>query len=139
MTLQAQWKQLIAEARASETFKNTEFQTEIIVRFIHKMKEKKISQADLAKKTGLHPSYLSRVFSVSSNLTLTTIRKIADALDVEIEFKLNDKHNRVISAEELSQFVEVAHQETPVACVFIMPDTPWRLKGDHHGSLACPA
>ena len=139
MTIQAQWKRLMADTRASETFKNTEFQTEIIIRFIYKMKEKKISQADLAKKTGLHPSYLSRVFSVSGNLTLTTLRKIADALDVEIEFRLNDKHGRVVSAEELSQLVEVAHHEAPVARVFMMPDTPWRLKGDQNESFACSA
>jgi transcriptional regulator with XRE-family HTH domain len=42
-----------------------------------------LTQASLAQKTGLHRTYITSVESGKRNLTLTTMAKIAEALDVD--------------------------------------------------------
>lgn len=84
MTLQDEINELVNKTRQSEGYKEELFQSDLTIAFIKAMREKKIPQKDLAKQIGVKESYLSRIFSRESNLTLKTIRKLAEALDMEI-------------------------------------------------------
>lgn len=94
MTLQDEINELVNKTRQSEGYKEELFQSDLTIAFIKAMREKKIPQKDLAKQIGVKESYLSRIFSRESNLTLKTIRKLAEALDLEITVepkKVNQK------------------------------------------------
>ncbi|NLF97895.1 MAG: helix-turn-helix transcriptional regulator [Candidatus Riflebacteria bacterium] len=135
MTVQERWKRLMASTMASDDFKNTQIQTEIIVRFLQKMREKNISQTELAKRTGLKKSYISRALSSSSNLTLATIRKIAESLEVDVCFSLRDKIPEEQSIALLSELV-TRKPEPILARIFILPETQsWDLTGDQNEGL----
>ncbi len=59
---------------------------DITKRFAKRVKEarlkKKLSQADLAAKLGLHPTYISQVERGVRNMALKNIEKVARALGV---------------------------------------------------------
>lgn len=62
---------------------------DISVKFGKKVKElrlqKKMSQGDLAKVLGVHPTYISGIERGVRNMTLKNIEKLAKALGVPIE------------------------------------------------------
>lgn len=84
MTLQDEINALVNETRQTEAYKEESFQSDLIIAFIKAMRENNMPQNELAKRIGVKESYLSRIFSRQSNLTLKTIRKLAEALDMEI-------------------------------------------------------
>ena len=47
--------------------------------------EKKMSQGDLAKILGVHPTYISGIERGVRNMALKNIEKLANALDVSID------------------------------------------------------
>ncbi len=49
-------------------------------------KEKNLTLKDLGEKTGLSISFLSQVENNSSSLAITSLKKIADALNVPITY-----------------------------------------------------
>lgn len=58
---------------------------EIFIKNIKKYRiEKKLSQEDLADKTGLHRTYISSVERGQRNISLKNIEKIAEALEIEV-------------------------------------------------------
>ena len=61
---------------------------EILVAFGAKVRElriaKGVSQEDLAYRAGLHRTYIGMIERAEKNITLLNIKKIADALEVEI-------------------------------------------------------
>jgi len=64
----------------------------ILVQFGNKVRElrkqKKFSQEELAQKTGLHRTYISDIERGNRNVSLENIKKIANALDVRMDFLL---------------------------------------------------
>lgn len=53
-------------------------------------KQKKFSQEELAHKTGLHRTYISDIERGNRNVSLENIKKIANALNVRMDFLLKD-------------------------------------------------
>ena len=51
-------------------------------------KQKKFSQEKLAQKTGLHRTYISDIERGNRNVSLENIKKIADALDIQLNYLL---------------------------------------------------
>ncbi len=58
---------------------------------IKEMEKRKISQKDLAAMLNVHYSYISKVLS-NHNISLITMEKIADALDLKINLSLEYKY-----------------------------------------------
>ena len=62
--------------------------TELLINFGKKAREERLkrgfSQEEFAGKVGVHRTYIGMIERGEKNITLTNIKKIADALDVEI-------------------------------------------------------
>jgi transcriptional regulator with XRE-family HTH domain len=56
------------------------------------MDKHKISQKELAAALGVHYSYVSRALR-NNNISLITMEKIADVLDLKIELKVSLKYD----------------------------------------------
>lgn len=53
-------------------------------------KEKQISQQDLSDKTGINRPDISKIEHGKQNLSLSTIQRLADALDKKVIIELRD-------------------------------------------------
>ncbi len=84
MTLQEKINKLVRETREKEEYKKEYFQCDLVVPIYKEMKVRGITQQELAKKVGVKESYLSRIFSRKSNLTIKTLRRLTEALELEI-------------------------------------------------------
>lgn len=69
-------------------------------------KGKDLTLKDLSEKTGLSVSFLSQVENGSSSLAITSLKKIAEALNVTISyfFKTPEIHNFLVKVEEEKVF-----------------------------------
>jgi len=89
------------------------------------MEAKKMSRADLARKLGTSPAYVTRILRWTANLTLESMAKIALALDARVSFG--------IVAKDAPQRARRAPVRTPTARraesphEFVVCDKPARL------------
>lgn len=68
--------------------------------------EKQLTLKDLSEKTGLSISFLSQVERAASSIAITSLKKIADAVDVPITDFFEDYSNKnyVVKVEEQKPF-----------------------------------
>jgi len=69
-------------------------------------KERNLTLKDLSSKTGLSVSFLSQIENGSSSLAITSLKKIAEALGVNINyfFEVPEGHNFLVKSEEEKVF-----------------------------------
>jgi transcriptional regulator with XRE-family HTH domain len=69
-------------------------------------KERDLTLKDISDKTGLSVSFLSQIENGSSSLAITSLKKIATALDVTMDyfFKTPELHNFLVKSEEEKPF-----------------------------------
>lgn len=67
-----------------------------------KRMERGLSQEELGEKAGLHYSYIGGVERAEKNFTISSLQKIADALEVDVHelFKSDAKTQRAHSEQE---------------------------------------
>ena len=63
----------------------------IILKIAEVRLEKKLSQTQLAKLTGMHRSNICRIESGRQNISIDTLIRIFDALGMDISITLKDK------------------------------------------------
>ncbi|MBU3129593.1 helix-turn-helix domain-containing protein [Clostridium tagluense] len=80
--------------------------TEIAGKIRNLRKEKDLTLKDLSIKTGLSVSFLSQVENGYSSLAITSLKKIAEALNVPMNyfFKPPEIHNFLVKAQEEKAF-----------------------------------
>lgn len=68
--------------------------------------QNKLTLKDLSEKTGLSVSFLSQVENGSSSLAITSLKKIADSLNVSIKIFFDDfeEHKYLVKKEEHKEF-----------------------------------
>lgn len=85
------FEKIIEKTRESDEYKTEKLSMAFMVQIWKLMYTANISQSDLARKTGLKESYLSRILNRSGNLTIATLAKIIDALNGEIAVSIKEK------------------------------------------------
>jgi len=80
--------------------------TEISEKIRNLRKEQDLTLKDLSLKTGLSVSFLSQVENGYSSLAITSLKKIAEALNVSMNyfFKTPEKHNFLVKTQEEKVF-----------------------------------
>lgn len=78
-------EQVLIEAQQSEV------RNEVIGQYRKCRKDKKITQAELAKRTGISQPNINRFESGNYNPSLEMLVKVALALDMELNFQLREK------------------------------------------------
>lgn len=59
------------------------------------MNQNGVSKKQLAERIGCSPAYISKLFNGSSNISLETMLKFADALDSEVNIQICQKHQSI--------------------------------------------
>jgi len=72
-------------------FKVDQLQLKTVNKILKIMKTRNISQKELAEKIKTSSSYISQVFSSDKPLSLKTIVKIQEALNIKVDINFNDK------------------------------------------------
>lgn len=76
--------------KMQETFRNTDpvgkFETDIMVQLTLAMRNKGMSQRELARQCGLSQSTIARMFAFETSVNLNTFLKICLVLDLKIDF-----------------------------------------------------
>ena len=116
---------MLEEARKSDAYKDESLYLDITFSFINRMKLKKINNKELAQKTKLKESYLSRILTRDCNPTLNTLRKIAEALELEIK------------VEPKRSFESSSHKDVKVDIVPVITKAEnfWKLEGDYNEAV----
>jgi len=107
------FKKLVKDARDSEAYLVEKASMSFLVDIWRLMKEKEITQKQLAEKAGLKESYISRIFARKGNLTLATMVKLAKSLDTHIKIEVEARK----SAQESLDFIFKKPTPTPEAKV----------------------
>ena len=116
---------MLAKVRKTDTYKNESLLCNIVISFTDRMKFKKITQKELAQKTDLKESYISRILTRDCNPTLNTLRKIAEALDLEIK------------VEPKRSFESSSHKNVKVDIVPVITKAEnfWKSEGDYNEAV----
>ncbi len=80
------------------------------------MEAKGITKKELAKKMGVSPSYISKIFG-ADNISLRTVAKVLAALEVDARIKLAnpDKRARNLKIVSLKRGIEVKDESDSLA------------------------
>ncbi|CAB1246029.1 helix-turn-helix domain-containing protein [Clostridium sp. MT-14] len=111
-------------------------------------KKNNFTLKDLSQKTGLSVSFLSQIENGSSSLAITSLKKIADALNVNISyfFKAPETHNFLVKINEQklfkmegsnSEFIRISgnfsSRSLESMLVIIPPEQPHGSRFNHPG------
>ncbi len=75
---------LISDARDSDAYLLEKASMSFLTNLWRLMKQEKVTQKQLAEKTGLKESYISRIFARKGNLTLATMVKLAKCFEADV-------------------------------------------------------
>ena len=82
----------------NKNFKENNINLRLLSQIFYVMKEKKISNAELAKKMNVSRPYITKLFTGNCNFTIKTLINITNAIDCEIDIVIKPiKHNQVHS------------------------------------------
>lgn len=56
------------------------------------LERRRMTRAELAERAGVKPSYISRVLNNPENITLQTLFRLANALEMDVEIDLKARH-----------------------------------------------
>lgn len=110
--------------------------------------QNKLTLKDLSEKTGLSVSFLSQVENGSSSLAITSLKKIADALNVSIKIFFDDfeEHKYLVKKSDLKEFKlegssfmysrlsgDFPNRNVEILSVTIMPNQKHNEIFEHYG------
>ncbi len=87
-TLEERIRNYIRENENSFWFKLEELLYDLTETIYERMKQKGISQRELAKRLGVSDAYISKILKGNENISLKTLLKLALALGLNVEIKM---------------------------------------------------
>ncbi len=60
------------------------------------MKEKGINKTELAKRMETSPSYITQIFRLNKNISIKTLIKLCQALEIDFKFIFYENDNKVL-------------------------------------------
>jgi len=121
--------------KQSQSYKTFDLHVDLTERFFERISELEITQKELANRAGLKASYLNRVLNNPSNLTLDTIVKISEALELDAKVLLKPKSDKawIQLSGEIDQVLKHVVQTTVEEAVenhmkSIREKVRWELK-----------
>ena len=120
-TLEERIRNYIRENQNSFWFKLEELLYDLTETIYERMKQKGISQRELAKRLGVSDAYISKILKGNENISLKTLLKLALALGLNVEIKMqpieqrsyrkNDESTSNRSWQEVIDFPEYKFDE----------------------------
>ncbi|HEX6904028.1 MAG TPA: helix-turn-helix transcriptional regulator [Thermoanaerobaculia bacterium] len=95
------YRKMFEEAEASVEYWIAGPELEFCEDLCRLMKEKKVSRAELARRIGTSRAYITKLLAGGANFTLTTMVKLAMALDGAVHVHIADKRARTRWHDEL--------------------------------------
>lgn len=87
-------KELLKNKKVKEEYEKLLPEYELAKSMIDQRLKKKMTQGDVAKKTGMPQSTISRIEGLTHGLpNLSTLKKIADALDAKLVIRIEGKRH----------------------------------------------
>ena len=95
------YRKMFEEAEASVEYWMAGPEIEFCEDLCRLMKEKKVSRAELARRIGTSRAYITKLLAGGANFTLTTMVKLAMALDGAVHVHIADQRARTRWHDEL--------------------------------------
>lgn len=94
---------------------------------------RRASQADLAEKTGIHPSNLSKFLSGDTDIRISSLEKILETLEISLEEVLETEVEKLIGrkkeSKSVGQAIELLLQEAdPISAKTFIESLSSRVK-----------
>lgn len=86
------YRQFVKEAEGSVDYWAAGPIDDFVLDICRLMEEKKVSKAELARRLGTSRAYVTKLLGGNANFTLTTMAKVAMALDGAVRVHVADKH-----------------------------------------------
>jgi predicted transcriptional regulator len=80
-------RELLKDSKERQEYERLKPKYAMIQGLIERRNELHLSQMELAQRIGMQQSAIARLESCGQNSTVVTLLKVADALDLDVEFK----------------------------------------------------
>lgn len=85
----------------------------IALKVLMALKEKNMTQKDLATEMNVSPQYINKIVKGKENLTIETISKIEEVLNIEILIT-NNKRNQIVFPEYNASYNGHSYSTSPI-------------------------
>ena len=89
--LKNRWEIISKEIEESIEYKIESISIDVAIQFYKQMKKLGINKKELAKRLGVSKSYVTQLLNGKSNMTIETLIKVAEALNLNLQIKLVPK------------------------------------------------
>lgn len=100
------------DARNTVEYKEEKLFLEITERIVALMDEGKVSKAELARRLGCTPAYITKLLSGSTNFTVSTLLRISDALNAELNVSLDGMSESAFGSLDVSELLRLIKRKT---------------------------
>ncbi len=102
-------KELLSDPEFKAEYERLRPQYQIISEIIRHRQRRKMTQEQLAKRSGTTQSAIARLEAGKANVTLETLERIAEALECSVDFSLKPKKSQSSEEEPHKRNLAVCH------------------------------
>lgn len=112
-------QKIAQEARKTVEYKEEMLFLEITERIVALMKAANVTKAELARRLGCTPAYITKLLSGSTNFTVNTLLRIGDALNVDLHVSLEDSSNSVMDMFNITELLKLIRCKSKSEVIFL--------------------
>lgn len=105
-------QKIAQEARNTVEYKEEMLFLEITERIVSLMEMGKVSKAELARRLGCTPAYITKLLSGSTNFTVNTLLRIGDALDADLRVSLEGASRSAVDTFGITELVNLIKRKS---------------------------